>query len=317
MSDHRKRFAALLLLLCVVGIGTGIVWQRNHKRAKKVTMDLPPVIASVAILADGRVTPERSLNISAAVSGVVEKVFVRDGDSVQAGQLLLRINQTRYLLAVAQAEAQYTKAQAHLDELKRGPLPHEKKAAEIALQTAEMRLARLEEQGPTMEIEVAQAEVEKAQSQLQEMLSGDRSAVLAAATADAQAASVALQQARLNLADTEIRAEFAGTVGNLKVQEGDSVSVGTLFLRLVDTSTWQVETSDLTELSIVKVKVGDRASVTCDAIPELDIPARVVAISPIGESRAGDIVYTVRLKLERQDPRLRWNMTATVKIDPQ
>ena len=55
--------------------------------------------------------------------------------------------------------------------------------------------------------------------------------------------------------------------------------------------------------------------VTFDALPDLELTGRVSAVEPYGESRQGDIVYTVVVMLDRQDPRLRWNMTAKVSIE--
>jgi len=73
-----------------------------------------------------------------------------------------------------------------------------------------------------------------------------------------------------------------------------------------------VETTDLTELNVDKIALGQPAMIRFDAIPGLDIIGRVTKIKPFGENRQGDVVYTVVLQLEQADPRLKWNMTASV-----
>jgi HlyD family secretion protein len=85
-------------------------------------------------------------------------------------------------------------------------------------------------------------------------------------------------------------------------------------LRLADTSGWQIETTDLTEINVAQVKPGMPASVTFDAIPGLELSGRVSQVEPYGDTRQGDIVYTVIITPDQQDERLRWNMTAKVSI---
>jgi len=115
-------------------------------------------------------------------------------------------------------------------------------------------------------------------------------------------------------AETELRAPFAGTVAALNTKVGEQVAAGAPIVRLADFSTWHIETEDLTEIDIVAVREGSRATVVFDAIPDLELPATVMRIRPIGENKQGDITYTAILALEQQDPRLRWNMTASVTI---
>jgi HlyD family secretion protein len=76
-----------------------------------------------------------------------------------------------------------------------------------------------------------------------------------------------------------------------------------------------VETTDLTELVVVGIGEGSGAKVTFIAIPDLELTGKVVRVKPLGENRQGDIVYTVVVKPDRHDERLRWNMTALITIE--
>ncbi len=87
--------------------------------------------------------------------------------------------------------------------------------------------------------------------------------------------------------------------------------------QLADLATLQIETDDLTELNIVRVREGAPATVTFDAVPGLTLTGRVVRIKPLGENRQGDMTYTVVIRPDQLDERLRWNMTAAVAIEPQ
>ncbi len=101
----------------------------------------------------------------------------------------------------------------------------------------------------------------------------------------------------------------------LDVDQGEIATPGLAVLRLADTANWQVETTDLTELNIANVAEGMPVTMTFDAISGLELPGKVTAIKPFGESKQGDIVYTVVITPDQQDPRLRWNMTAKVTIE--
>ncbi len=109
-------------------------------------------------------------------------------------------------------------------------------------------------------------------------------------------------------------APFAGTVETLDINAGEYVMPGALVLHLADTSTWQVQTTDLTELNIASVQPGNPVTLTFDAIPGLQLMGKVTSIQPYGVSKQGDIDYTVVVTPDQQDPRLRWNMTAKVSI---
>ncbi len=137
---------------------------------------------------------------------------------------------------------------------------------------------------------------------------------LAAAEANANAAKAARDLAAEQLSRAKLTAPFAGTVVAVDLKVGEPVAIGTPVVRLADLSTMQVETTDLTEINIVNIKEGDAATVTFDAIPELELTGKVASIKGFGENRQGDIVYTLVVKLDQQDERLRWNMTAKVSI---
>lgn len=137
---------------------------------------------------------------------------------------------------------------------------------------------------------------------------------LAGAEANMKAAQAARDIATENLSRTKLTAPFAGTVITLDPKVGEAVAAGTPVVRIADTGTFQIETTDLTEINVVNVKEGDTATVSLDAIPDLALTGKVASIKGFGENRQGDIVYTIVVKLDNQDPRLRWNMTAKVTI---
>ena len=137
---------------------------------------------------------------------------------------------------------------------------------------------------------------------------------LAAADASVKAAKAARDLAADTLSRAKLTAPFAGTVLAIDAKAGETVAVGVPVARIADTSTWQVETTDLTEINVVNVKEGDPVTITLDAISGLELTGKVQRIKGFGENKQGDIVYTIVVVLDKQDERLRWNMTAKVNI---
>jgi HlyD family secretion protein len=150
-----------------------------------------------------------------------------------------------------------------------------------------------------------QAQVDAAKAQYD-------SAVSAVSVAQAD-----LESANVVLANLDLRAPFAGTIMSLDVHVGEFAVPGNVVLRLADISQWQIETTDLTELNILNVSEGAPVTMTFDAIPGLELPGKVSKIKAYGGTRQGDIVYTLVIAPNQQDPRLRWNMTAKVTIEPR
>jgi HlyD family secretion protein len=217
-------------------------------------------------------------------------------------------------LVLEQATNGYEAAKARYDALFAEPDDDMVANARAQVAQAEANVERLE--APTTENEVAEAEavVRQAQAQLELLLAGVREEEIEAARSLVDEAEAALRQSRASLADTELRAPFTGTVAFLAVKEGEQVVAGTPVVELADLREWQVETDDLTELDVVRVQDGDPVMVTFDAIEGLELAGTVSRIKAIGQETLGDITYAVVVRLDEQDPRLRWNMTAVVTV---
>lgn len=217
-------------------------------------------------------------------------------------------------LELQQASNGYEAAKARYDALFAEPDAAAVANARAGVKQAQASLDRLMKPATENELAEAEAMVRQAQAQLDLMLAGIRKEEIAAAEALVAEAEAAVQQARASLADTELRAPFAATIADSYVKAGEQVVAGVPVIELADLSAWQVETDDLTELDVVRVQEGDEVLVTFDAIEDLEVAGTVVRIKSIGREKLGDITYTVVVRLDEQDARLRWNMTAVVTI---
>jgi HlyD family secretion protein len=181
-----------------------------------------------------------------------------------------------------------------------------------------------------VDIDVGKAQVAQAQAALAQAQAGSRAEAIAASEADIAAseadakasdadvasADAALKQAQATLADTELRAPFDGTIVTVNIKQGQTTPASNFAIRIADLARWKITTKDLTELSVSRLKVGNAAEIKFDAIPDLKLTGKVTRIDDFGTNRQGDIVYAVSITPDSLDPRLRWNMTASVTVKP-
>lgn len=220
---------------------------------------------------------------------------------------------------VEKAKAQVDRAQAAYDRIGGDSNPFANMTLErAALQTAwldyqkAIALYNTRVQPSDAQIQQALAALQSAKSNLAKLTPTTED--LAASEANVNAAKAARDLAADTLARAKLVAPFAGTLVAFDPKVGEQVGVGAPVARLADTTNFQVETTDLTEINIVNIKEGDAAIVSLDALPEVELTGKVARIKGFGENKQGDIVYTVFIQLDKQDPRLRWNMTAKVTI---
>ena len=172
------------------------------------------------------------------------------------------------------------------------------------------------------ELKIAQDRLDQAQKDYDILMAGPDPDEVALAenritTAETRIASAesAITSAEAALADLDLIATINGTVVYEDLIEGQRVTPGQEVVRLADFSEWFVETDNLTEIEVVDVAIGDKATITPDALPDLNLTGVVEKISNEFEEKRGDVTYTTRLRLEDVDPRLRWGMTMAVVFD--
>lgn len=166
------------------------------------------------------------------------------------------------------------------------------------------------------ELAAAWAEVQAAQSIVDSLNpTAETLAVARAQVAQAQAALDALLDSR---EDYVLLAPFDGVITNKNLEIGNIVSAPTSIpaFVLADTSKLQVETTDLAEVDVPRVAVGQTATITLDAFPEKVFRGRVSRIAPAASEHRGDKVFTVWIDLEQGTASgLRPGMTTQVEIE--
>lgn len=122
----------------------------------------------------------------------------------------------------------------------------------------------------------------------------------------------ALEDAKSNLNDYVARAPFSGMVASIPVVVGENVSVGQVLATVVTKN--KLATVSMNEVDVAKIKLGDDATVSFDAIPDLSISGKVVEIDPVGEVSSGVVTYNVKINFDTDDFRIKPGMTANVMI---
>jgi multidrug resistance efflux pump len=138
---------------------------------------------------------------------------------------------------------------------------------------------------------------------------------LALAEARLENAKAQVAAAEANLSNYILTAPFDGVVAEVAVRAGEQVGAESRAVSVADTSSWIVETTDVTELEVVRIEVGQNVTFTADALPDVTMRGIVREISQSSFVQGGDVIYIVRIEAEEVDPRVKWGMTVEITFE--
>ena len=279
------------------------------------------VFFPLEIVTVGSVLPWREVIITPKVAGRIEKILVKEGDLVKAGDLLVKLEQTDFILGLKQAEAALATAQANLANLLAGTRPEKIEQAKAALHQAEAnlvnvekeyqrikRLAAIEAVAPrqldavTAQYESALAQVKQAQEQLEMLQKGPTKEEIEVAKAQVKQAEATVAVAQNYLRDSQIRAPFSGFITARFVDEGVQVytTPKTDILKLTDVGQVKIEAS-VPERYYQRIKIGTKAQIKIDALPGEIFPGRVSRIIP----EVNQVTRNFKVEIDIPNPHLR------------
>ncbi len=161
-----------------------------------------------------------------------------------------------------------------------------------------------------LKIRTAQTNYDLAVQKLQDLTKARDQLALAQVQLDNANAQVAAAQAALDGYD--LKAPFDCTIMDINISSNQMVGPETWAVAIADTSQWYVDTSDLNELDVVKVSLGQKVNISADALPGVKMSGVVEEIGNTPVNQGTDVLYTVHILLNNPDPRLRWGMTMEV-----
>jgi multidrug resistance efflux pump len=225
-----------------------------------------------------------------------------------------------------QAQLNYRLAQAQLEGAQSTLLAHRAGLAALRAQidAAKIRLEQAQEaqEAYSTSLGILADEVESARLALEHLGAWENPYRDPARSQEIDQAEARLNQARGSVAqieqqiqDSTVQAPLSGTVGLVDVRQGEQIAPGQTIAVLGSLGGLRVETTDLDEIDVVRVSVGQRAIVVFDALPDQVFEGYVTRISPMAEPGSGGVHYTVVLELTEIDRALRWGMTAFVDIE--
>jgi RND family efflux transporter MFP subunit len=127
-----------------------------------------------------------------------------------------------------------------------------------------------------------------------------------------QKAQEALDQANQTLAEYYVTAPFAGQIASVPVNQYDQAGSGTTLATLVTTQ--QYADLSLNEVDAAKIQLGNKATITFDAIPSLTLTGTVAQIDPVGTVSQGVVTYDVKISFDTQDSRVKTGMSVNANI---
>ncbi len=294
--------AGAVLLLAIIVIvnlssSTGNIQSVQADKVKK-----GEIVSEVT--ATGNVQARTTVKVSADVSAKITDLPVEEGDLVKKGDVLVRLDQTRYQAAVGQAEASLASAKAAEKRAEASLL----EAEQTHRRNKEMFEGKLISEETYIQIqtnwEVAKANLESAQYNTKQQ-------------------KAVLEEVRDNFAKTTITSPIDGTVVSLNAEVGEIVMIGTMnnagtvIMTVADLNTIEVEV-EVDETDVARVKVGQEAKLSVDAFPDTTFKGVVVEVGNAAQSSGSstDQVtnFLVKILLTDVVPGIKPGMTATADI---
>jgi RND family efflux transporter MFP subunit len=240
----------------------------------------------------------RRATVSSKVTGKVVKVMLEEGQRVEAGQVIALLDDSNWLAALSQSNAQLQQAEANVE------------SSQTAFDDAKPIFERAEKQKAAAVISAQSFDESHAQFNVA------RNNLLISQRA-LEAARAGVEVAQRSLEDTVIRAPFAGIVTEKAAQPGEMVSpisAGGGFTRtgigtIVDMDSLEVEV-DVSENFINRVRPEQPVNIKLNAYPDWDIPGSVIAMIPTADRAKATV--KVRIAIKQKDPRIIPEMGARV-----
>jgi len=226
---------------------------------------------TIDITASGNLALSVMEDLAFEMSGTVEEILVEEGDSVEEGQLLAKLDTSEWERELTSLELALLQAEINL------------KNAELALEKAEEGTEttitgdiRTTTTTDPKDIKIKELQVKLAEARLED-------------------AQEALEEA-IN-ASPEITAPFAGFITRVNVSGGDEIKKGTVAVTIADPNKFEADIL-VSEIDILQVKLGGEAWVQVDALQGMSLPAEVTHISPTATIQQGVVNYKVKVEVE-------------------
>jgi len=308
VSLKRPKLWLVLLLLGVLLAGAGLYRYLAGPKVAAYALRLQPIVQEVVVT--GRVIASSRAQIGSEITGVVLERRVREGDRVQAGDVLV-------VLRADEFEARVREAEASLDQLLNSRRPQ----ALAALREAELQLAQARREaerraGLARVNAVSRESLEQARqvvahAQAAEQQARLQSEALAPGRSEESILRQRLAAAKAALGRTVVRAEVDGTILTRAVEPGDLVQPGQVLFDMARSGPIEL-LAPVDERNLAVLAIGQRATVIADAYPAQPFEAVVSFIAPSVDAQRGTV--DIRLRLDAPPAFLLEDMTVSISV---
>ena len=274
MKRHTHLHRTLLAASIVLGLGVlaGCGQQGPQQAADAIAQ--PLLLASADLVAlgtgelgtgpviSGSLQPEKQADLRAEVSAVVMQVFKHNGDKVQQGDLLVRLDDTYLRENLTSAEEAERASQQAFDQAQR----------------QFERLKTLSSTGAVSTQNLEDAEIRRNNAQ-----------------SDLAAAKARVVQSRQQMEKTEVRAPFAGIISERAVSNGDTAQVGKALLKVIDPSSIRFDGLIAAE-QVTQVKVGNPVRFRINGYENQQFDGVIERVSPMANSVTRQVEVAVRIQ---------------------
>ena len=310
MSARRKVLIGVGILAVLIVAGVLSVRGSQDRGAEVRFEEIGRRDLVATVTANGYIRARRSVDISADVSGRVVQLNIDEGDEVEEGEILLRIDPTQWEAILARNQASQSQALAQAKQ---------QEANLIRTQREYERASSLWARDSTL---ISRQQLEDAETNLEVQRTLGESAQFGVEQANAS-----VREARENLAKTVIRAPMSGKVTRLNIEQGETAIIGTmnnpgsLLLTISDLSVIEA-VMEVDETDVPEIAIGDSAVVELDAFPDQEFTGRVTeignsAIRPPSQNTGGQtqtIDFEVVITLTDPVVELRPDLSSTAEI---
>ena len=320
MTFKRTHFFWVGALL-VIAVGV-FAWMQRGQTVEMVLVSQGPMLQSV--VTSGRIDSVARTDMASQTTARIDSILVREGDAVQAGQVLVRLRDDEAAANLRLAQAAVNEARARLSQLNTVQVPVSVQQLAQARSTsvqAERELARAQDllnQGfisqsrvddATRLTQTARAQVLAASAQAQGNQAGGAEATAAQARLEQATANAAAASTRLD--SLSLRAPLAATVISRSADPGDTAQAGRVILTLVSGTETLIQTS-VDEKNLKYIRLGQVARASADAYPDQPFSATLITIAPAVDALRGTV--DLKLRVDKAPEFLRPDMTVSVEI---
>jgi HlyD family secretion protein len=278
-----------------------------------------------SVVASGKVRSPQRVDLTSQITGRVTEIPVREGQIVEAGQLLIQLDDAEWRATLAQAKASLQQSelrQTQLQQLAQPLATQSKLQAEANLLQAKQRFAQASElvakgfysktqlDDAQRNLDVAESQRQSSELQLRSNQSGGSDQRLAQVAVAQARASLDIAQSRLDY--TRITTPVAGIVLTRNVEPGITIQPGKLLMTLSPNGATELVVQ-IDEKNLALLRLGQKALASADAYPDRRFAAEITFISPAVDPLRGSV--EIRLRVTDAPEYLRQEMTVSVDIE--